>query len=350
MTHDLFAITPLLASAFGATARFASNFESSIEVLENDPSPLLDAFYQANGILVVKDLQAIDRKPELLVRFSRLFGAEVENYHHTLTPKNLIHPDVPEIAIISNLAPVNFEVPGLPSPPHTEDGQLPVQFPHRKGWHTDQSFRRPPPDISLFYAMQPSPRGQGQTLYADGTSAYQALASDLKSRVEQRDAIHAIPFTGRGESAVRASDTPTPLLPHQSSQRQPIVRVHPVTKRKALYLCEDAQLDWILGPIADMTPGPDGDGAKLLYEVMTHFTQPQFTYVHDWEPGDLVIHDNRNTIHSATWFDAKKHGRIMWRTTVHGNPGAEYLGEAKSWLPDSGTSPVGELEYRMNQP
>ena len=68
---------------------------------------------------------------------------------------------------------------------------------------------------------------------------------------------------------------------------------------------------------------------------MAHYTKPQFTYVHDWNRGDLVIYDNRALVHAATWFDADKHDRLMWRTTVRGNPGAEYAGEKPSWIADS---------------
>ena len=65
---------------------------------------------------------------------------------------------------------------------------------------------------------------------------------------------------------------------------------------------------------------------------MSHFTQPDFTYVHEWNKGDLVIYDNRCLIHSATWYDAERIRRRMWRTTVRGNPGPEYAGEARSWI------------------
>jgi taurine dioxygenase len=90
-----------------------------------------------------------------------------------------------------------------------------------------------------------------------------------------------------------------------------------------------------------MQPGPNGDGAQLLYEIMTHFTQPRFTYAHEWEQGDLVVWDNRSLVHAATWYDAAKEKRLMWRTTVRGNPGAEYAGEAKSWIPKSALQAAG---------
>ena len=118
---------------------------------------------------------------------------------------------------------------------------------------------------------------------------------------------------------------------HQQPQRQPVVRIHPVTGARALYLCEAGQMDWVDGHFAGMEPGPDGDGPALLYALMAHYTKPAFTYAHDWRAGDLIIYDNRSSVHAATWFDAAAHGRVMWRTTVRGNPGDAYAGEAESW-------------------
>ena len=337
---------PLPGAGFGAELRFdAADSRLAVTAVEADPGPLRCAFYDSQGLLVMKDMHTITQEPELLVRVSRVFGPEVENYHETLTARNMIHPSVPEILVLSNLPPSNREPPPEPDPPRTADGGLPVQFPHRKGWHTDQSFRRPPPDISLFYAVIPTPKGQGQTLYGDGVAAYEALSIDQKKRIERLEGVHVLPWTGRSEEAVRAGETPKPLLPHQRPQRQPVVRVHPVTGKRALYLCEDAQMDWIEGPIANMTPGPDGEGAALIYGLMAHFTQPRFTYAHEWDQGDLVIYDNRCLIHSGTWFDSARHERLMWRTTVMGNPGPEYVGEKRSWIPDSGGRPMQGLDY-----
>ena len=132
--------------------------------------------------------------------------------------------------------------------------------------------------------------------------------------------------------AVRAGETPMELGPGDQPQRQPVVRIHPETGANSLYLCEAGQMDWIDGPFVGMEPGPDGEGAKLLYKLMAHYTRPEFVYAHDWDKGDLVIYDNRTLIHAATWFDTAQHQRLMWRTTVSGNPGAEYAGEAKSWV------------------
>ena len=111
------------------------------------------------------------------------------------------------------------------------------------------------------------------------------------------------------------------------------MRIHPVTGRKALYLCERGQMDWFDGPFVGMERGPQGDGARLLDELMAHYTRPEFIYIHEWTQGDVLVWDNRCLIHTATWYDAEKEQRMMWRTTVRGNPGPLYAGEARSWVP-----------------
>jgi taurine dioxygenase len=328
-----FDIEPLPGASFGGLVRFAGGARAALAALQAAPESLPQALYARHGLLVLKGMGEINDEPALLVELSRPFGPEVENYHETPTPKNMIHQSVDEILVISNIPPCEMRPPPQPAPPRTADGALPVQFPHRRGWHTDQSFRRPPPDISLFYAAIPAPRGQGQTLYADGIGAYDALPDDMKARIEDLEGIHVVPGTGRSEPDVRAGEAARPLPPHEAPRRQPVVRVHPVTGQRALYLCEAGQMDWRSGPLAGLAPGPDGDGAKLLYALMSHYTRPEFTYVHDWDAGDIVIYDNRSTAHAATWFDADAYQRLMWRTTIRGNPGPEYAGETPSWIP-----------------
>jgi taurine dioxygenase len=333
--HDTFKISPLPGASFGGIVDFPGDVDAHavISAIEAGSEAFLEAFYAAHGFLLIKGMHAINDDPRLLVRLSALFGLEVEDYRQTLARSHDIHAEVPEILLVSNIAPAVARVPAPPNPPLTEDGELPVQFPHRRGWHTDQSFRRPPPDISLFYAETPAPKGQGQTLYADGIGAYDALTESMKECIEPLVGIHISPGRGRAEYAVRAGETPQDLKPHEQPQRQPVVRVHPVTGQRALYLCEAGQMDWIEGPFEGMEQGVDGDGAKLLYELMSHYTDPRFTYAHDWDAGDLVIYDNRCLIHSATWFDSEIHQRRMWRTTVWGNPGPLYDGERPSWVP-----------------
>ena len=337
-------VEPLPEARFGGRIRFdPGHAVDDIAALEASPEALPGALIDSGGLLVLSGMDAITDDPSLLVRLSYLLGPEVENYHHTLSQAHLVHESVDEILVLSNLPPSGRQPPPRPTPPYTEDAKLPLQFPHRVGWHTDQSFRRPPPDISLFYAVTPCPKGQGQTLYANATLAYEGLSPALRKRVESLQGLHVYPWAGRSFGDVKAGVEPAVLQPHQHPQPQPVVRFHPVTGKPALYLCEHGQMDWLEGPLVGMQPGPDGDGKTLLYQLMTHLTEPRFVYAHDWDEGDLVIHDNRNMLHSATWFDTDKHTRRMWRTTVMGNPGPLYAGERRSWIPQAGVKPMEGL-------
>jgi len=327
MSADFEIASPLPGAAFGATLRLAKPL--SLEIPDGLPEALADG----GGLLLIQGLHEIADTPELLVDLSRQFGPEVEDYRYTLTTTNAVHTKVPEIFLVSNMAPVSKAPPKRPDPQLTADGRLPVQYPHRKGWHTDQSYRRPPPDISLFYAVTPVARERGQTLFANGTLAYETLPADLKAKVEGLEGLHAQPGTGRSRESVLSGHVLAEQPAHARSQRQPVVRTHPVTGKPALYLCESGQMDWHDGPFVGLEPGPHGEGAALLDALMTHLTRPEFVYVHEWTVGDLLVWDNRCLVHAATWYDADKEQRLMWRTTVRGNPGALYVGEAKSWVP-----------------
>jgi len=329
---------PLPGANFGGTVWLAdragpTGARAVIAAAERAAGELTAALAQSEGLLLLAGLDEIAEEPALLVRLSGAFGPEVEDYRKTLTRSNMVHESVPEIFVVSNIPSVGRQPPPRPDPPLTADGTLPVQYPHRKGWHTDQSYRRPPPDISLFFAVTPVPQGQGQTLFANGTAAYAALPEVLKQRIDGLEGLHVQPGTGRSRDAVIAGDRPRPLASHERSQRQPVVRTHPVTGLPALFLCETGQMDWVEGPFLGLEPGPHGDGAQLLDELMSHLTRPEFIYVHEWNPGDLIVWDNRCLVHAASWFDAARFERLMWRTTVHGNPGALYAGECKSWVP-----------------
>jgi taurine dioxygenase len=328
-------IRPLSATNFGGDLRprGKTGAHALLRAADHDPDLLGRALTESQGLLLLRGMQAMAEEPELLVRLSRRFGPEVENYRETLTPSHAVHEGVPEIFIVSNAPPVNRQPPPQPDPALTAEGCLPTRFPQRHGWHTDQSYRRPPPDISLFLAVAPVCKDQGQTLFADGAAAYDALPAALKARVDDLEGLHVSPRAGRSRKDLLAGGTHRPLAAHERPQRQPVARIHPVTGRRALYLCEYGQMDWLDGPFVGMQPGPDGDGAALLHELMTHLTRREFIYVHEWAQGDLLVWDNRCLVHAATWFDAEKETRVMWRTTVSGCPGEAYSGERKSWIP-----------------
>ena len=192
MTAPIDVARPLPGAAFGATVRLSRPLNEAM------PDGLPQALADAGGLLLLPGLDEITKDPRLLVTMSYLLGPEVEDYRTLLTRVSMAHETVPEIFMVTNMVPGSRPPPLRPEPPLTADGKLPVQYPHRKGWHTDQSYRRPPPDISLFYAVSPVAKERGQTIFASGTLAYEALPADLKARVENLQGLHCQPGTGRG--------------------------------------------------------------------------------------------------------------------------------------------------------
>ncbi|MEM9099980.1 MAG: TauD/TfdA family dioxygenase [Pseudomonadota bacterium] len=330
------AVSALPEAAFGGLVEGVPTAE-----LVAAAEDLRAAFDQAGGLLVLRGL--LDLAPGDLVQLASLFGPEVENIRQTLTAERFFHPDHPCVMKLANTPPVSHPPP--PAAPRLAGGGLDVRHPQQTNWHTDQSYRRPPPDVTLLYGRICPPADQGQTLFADCTAAFAALEEAEQARLQSLSALHAPRWIGRTPEDVRAGRPPHPLLPHQYPQPQPLVRVHPSTGRPALYICQAEQMDCLEGPIPSLGAGPDSAGAALLERLLCHATQPSFVYTHAWQAGDLVIADNRCLLHCATWYDAETHAREMWRATVMGRPGAEYAGEPKSWLPKPGQDIMQGMDH-----
>ena len=160
-------------------------------------------------------------------------------------------------------------------------------------WHTDASFRAVPGALSMLYARV-VPDDGGDPQFADLRAAYDALPEASRTQIEGLVAEHSI-FHSRGQLSVTAY-TPEGLasLPPVP---QRLVRRHAGSGRKTLYIA--AHASHIIGM-------PVADGRLLLLDLMEHATQPQFTHSHRWRVGDLVIWDNRCTMHRARPFDTTK--------------------------------------------
>jgi alpha-ketoglutarate-dependent 2,4-dichlorophenoxyacetate dioxygenase len=160
-------------------------------------------------------------------------------------------------------------------------------------WHTDASFRAIPGALSMLYAHVVPPEG-GDTEFADLRAAYDALPTSRQKALEGLIAEHSI-WHSRGQlSVTNYTDAEIATLPPVP---QRVVRTHPGSKRKTLYVA--AHASHILGmPIAD--------GRLLLLDLIEHATQPKFVHAHSWKQGDLVIWDNRCTMHRARPFDTSQ--------------------------------------------
>ncbi|MFY9692637.1 MAG: TauD/TfdA family dioxygenase, partial [Xanthobacteraceae bacterium] len=200
-----------------------------------------------------------------------------------------------EFADVSNLGPDN-EVWGK------ESRQRMFQLGNRL-WHTDSSFKRLPALASLLYARAIPPVG-GHTEFADERAAYDALDEATKRRLDALVVEHSI-FNSRAKLGFSDfSDEERAGLPPVP---QVLVRTLPDSGRKSLYLASHA------GRIFGM---PEQDGRALIDELVAHATQRQFVYTHRWRVHDLVIWDNRCTMHRGTDFDDLRWKRDMQRATV----------------------------------
>ena len=334
-------INELAQGGFGISVDFASgDIEDVLATFSSNADVILSRFYAARGLMLIEGMHSVFERPRALVELSRLFGSEVENYHQTLTSPRFFHDSEEEILILSNEPPCNHS-----PPPRSHDDRLKVQFPHQVNWHSDQSYRRPPPDITLLLAVRTPRPDQGQTLVADCTSACAALTPETRKRLRHLNGLHAPSWVGRSREAVEKGEPILDLLPHQRPQRHPLLRQHPVSGEESLFVCEEKQMDFVDGPVVELETGPNGEGARLIRELLAHSTQEKFVYSHQWQVGDLLIADNRNLLHCATWYDADSYSRLMWRTTVMGNPGHEYAGERKSWTPADGSEIMAGMDH-----
>ena len=169
-------------------------------------------------------------------------------------------------------------------------------------WHTDSSFKKTPAKYSLLSARQIPPEG-GETQFADLRAAYDALPERKKREIEGLVALHSVLFS-------RAKIGFADFAPEEREKEAPVpqllVRTHPGSGRKTLYLASHA------GEIVGM---PLPEARMLLHDLIDHATQPRFVYTHTWRVNDLVIWDDRCTMHRAREFDMNQ-VRDMHRTTV----------------------------------
>jgi taurine dioxygenase len=178
-------------------------------------------------------------------------------------------------------------------------------------WHADSSFRAAPSDASLFYGEVVPPEG-GNTVFADATAAFDALPAATRARIDGLRAVHSLETLHEWGRAQNPGRAPFPAEKRAAwpPVSQDLVRTHPVTGRKSLYLCPA-----VISHIEGMD---EAEGRALIEELMEHASQPRFVYAHRWRQGDLVAWDNRAVLHTASLFDHDRYQRLMFRTTVAG--------------------------------
>jgi alpha-ketoglutarate-dependent taurine dioxygenase len=173
-------------------------------------------------------------------------------------------------------------------------------------WHTDMSYLELPPDVSMLYALEIPPTG-GNTFFCGMQAVWRGLPASLKAKLATRRIKHDGTFNSGGY--VRQGVTPTDD-PHKAPGAwHPAVCVHPMTGEPALYLGRRRN-SYVEG-----LPRTESDA--LLDELWNFIDAPQFTYEHHWRVGDLVVWDNRSTMHRRDPFDNASR-RVMHRTQIKG--------------------------------
>lgn len=175
------------------------------------------------------------------------------------------------------------------------------------GWHTDQSFVERPALATILHAHE-VPSGGGATWFCDTRSAYDALPEDKKTRLDGLQAVHGYDTSrAKYRPAVRSQEEidETPDVAH------PLVRTHPETGRKALYLNFN-RLDRIVGL-------ERAESDALLDELADWVTQDRFIYRHNWSVGDAVVWDNRCTMHRVQYDSPVGDRRVMLRVVTQGD-------------------------------
>ncbi len=170
-------------------------------------------------------------------------------------------------------------------------------------WHTDGSFNQPPVRLTALLARELPPEPP-PTEYADMRAAWEALPAAKQAELEGLQVEHSI-LRSREQMGMTAEQFSSETLARQPVTH-PLVRVHPVNGRKSLYLASHA---------SHIVGRPLQEGRALLLELIAFATQPQFVYSHAWQPDDLVMWDDRWTMHRATPYSGP-HPRKMRQCTV----------------------------------
>ena len=241
-------------------------------------------------VLVFPDQHIPD---EAHVAFTRFFG-EPEIFHQTIIRSRRMK----EIFRVSNVDDDNNLMP--PSHPTVKQVSL-AQL-----WHTDSSYLRNPCIGSLLHGVEISRTG-GETQFINMYQVYEDLPDSLRSQVDGRQARHDFANLHRLASLKPMTEEEKAAVP---PIWQPLVRRHPVTGRKSLYI----------SPIYnDAVEGlDDSTGRKLIEDLTAFAAQPHYIYSHRWEPDDGLMWDNRCTVHAVTPHDPTER-RVMHRTTIVGD-------------------------------
>jgi len=245
------------------------------------------AAFHSHGAVLVRDQTMT---PDDLMAFIGRFGDPED---HTQTRFTL--PGYPKIFILSNRV-----VDGQPIGAHN-DGV---------GWHTDYSYKPEPVMLTMLYCVE-APEEGSDTLLADGCAAWNALSAEKQAELLPLRLHHSY----KHFMATRTFGEQMILSPQMEAANpdveHPLIRTHPSDGRKALWPST--------GTVTEVIGKPGPEGLALLDELVEFMTQERFVHAHKWRPGDILMWDNRCTLHTGTLYDDQKYFRTMHRLWVKGD-------------------------------
>ena len=286
MTVEIWPVTGTFAT--GTFAAEVGDADLSKPLSPEDWQAIEDAFH-TYAVLIFPDQRMTQ---EQHVAFARRFGP--------IDPSMIVDLDGVKPRVLTDIADVSNLMPD--GTIWSADSRLRAFQTGNQLWHTDSSFKEVPAKASLLYMRAIPPVG-GQTEFADMRAAWDALPGDLKRQAEGRIARHAIAYS-RARQGFEMSEDENTALP---AVPQALVRHHGYSGRTGLYLASHA------GRIDGMA---DDAAAKLLQRLMAHATRRRFVYSHRWRAGDLVMWDNRCTMHRGLPYDDLRWPRDAQRATV----------------------------------
>ena len=282
MSFSIHAITPNFAAEIG-------DIDLS-QPLSNDDQEAIKKTFWKFGVLIFPEQQL---GPQQHIDFAKIFGP-IET-DRVLAMENAAPRLGAEFADISNL--------NNQGQIWDRDSRQRMYKEGNKLWHTDSSFKFKPGLCSLLYATQVTPIG-GYTEFADQRAAYDALTPEMKTKLQGMIAMHGIEYSRKRTGFAEFDPSEAKRLPPVP---QLLVRTIPQTGRKSLYVASH------IGAIKGM--GAE-DAEALTQQLLAHVVQRQFVYAHRWRVNDLVMWDNRCTMHRGTDFDDMRFVRDMRRATA----------------------------------
>lgn len=256
-----------------------------------DELTFLTEAWAAHLVLRIRNQQGLDLND--LIRFSKFFGEldkrPISAAGHSRSSLDHLPP---EITVISNITVAGKSIGALGS--------------YEAVWHSDMTYKDTPPKGSCLYSVE-VPQSGGDTSFVNMYQAYDELNSDLKRRLEPLRCVHDASRNSAGQLRDGFTEVDDPRK--TVGAIHPVVRTHPVTGRKCLFLGRRRNA-YIIGFELE-------ESEALLDELWAHCTQSHLCWTQSWQLGDLVLWDNRCTMHKRDSFDPASR-RLMYRTQIKG--------------------------------